>query len=226
VKKIIFAVMAIVAAIGLVGGAFAYFTDTVVSGGNVFSAGTLALQMGSGNTAYTDADNVVLIGTNPNMSPGHEAEGPYTVYFKNVGTVSGVVSAVVSYNRSTLGDAFAQKLIIDEAYSSLNAGYNIAEYWARQIAEQTGNGTWGQAVANGFIVADSSAPVYGYYPTIYGLQTITLKFTDGYLGNDVSIAPNGGEQWDQIYVKLDSSAGNEFQGFGITVFVTATLTSN
>jgi predicted ribosomally synthesized peptide with SipW-like signal peptide len=229
VKKILFALLAVVAAIGLMGGAFAYFTDTVVSGDNVFSAGTLNLQMGSGNTAYTDADNVVLIGTNPYMSPGHASEGPYTVYFKNTGTIGGVISAQVNYNTGVTGTAFAKLLIVDKAYSSLlgnSPEYNVAEYWARQIAEQTGNGTWADAVANGYIVADPSAPVYGYYPTIEGLTKIILQFTDGYNGPAVTLAANGGEQWDQMYIKLDSTAGNEFQGFGITIVVTATLTSN
>lgn len=219
--------MAIVAAVGLMGGAFAYFTDTVTSNTNTIQAGNIKIAMSNDGTTFYQSDGLV-IGSTTNLAPGHESS-PFTVYFQNQGSISGVISAVISYDRNPAkADGFARLLTVEKAYSSVlgnDPAYNVAEYWARQIAEQTGDGSWASAVANGFIVYDASAPVYGYYPTIYGLQTITLKFTNGYLGSDATIDPNQ-IQWEQLYIKLAANAGDDYQDTGIGLVVTATITSN
>jgi predicted ribosomally synthesized peptide with SipW-like signal peptide len=49
VKKVLFALVAVVLAIGMVGSAFAYFTDTVNSNTNVMTAGTLAVSIADNN---------------------------------------------------------------------------------------------------------------------------------------------------------------------------------
>ena len=225
-KKILFALMAVVLCVGLIGGAFAYFTDTQTSSNNVFAAGDVKLFLSNdGTNFYSTPPGNVVIGNTTSMAPGHDS-GPYTVYFKNEGSIGGLVTAKVSYNNTTMGDAFAQMLIVDQAYSNLNGNAlaaNVAGYWAEQIVDKNAV-SWVTAVGNGWVVADGTS-VTGFYPTIYGLQTITLAFTNGYNGPSVTLDPNA-VQWDQMYIKLASSADNTYEDFGITIAVTATLTSN
>jgi len=51
-KKLLFAIMAIVLCVGLVGGAFSYFTDTVTSNSNTLQAGTLDIQIANPGGTY------------------------------------------------------------------------------------------------------------------------------------------------------------------------------
>ena len=44
-KKLLFAIMAVVLCVGLVGGAFSYFTAKVPDTNNVLQAGTLSMQI-------------------------------------------------------------------------------------------------------------------------------------------------------------------------------------
>ena len=219
-KKILLIAMSLVICVGLMGAAFAYFTDTQTSSNNVFTGGNVHLML-SNSGPYSDANDVV-IGTATNMAPGHES-GPYYMYFKNTGSVGGLVAARLSYNRTTKGDAFAQLLIIDQAYSSLDNGVtDVAPWWAQQLIDSAG---LTNAVNWKYVVADSSSAT-GYYPTVFGLQTVDLKFTNGYNGPGVTLAANGGVQWDKMSIKLDPTTGNDYENFGITIAVTATLTSN
>jgi predicted ribosomally synthesized peptide with SipW-like signal peptide len=222
-KKVLIAVMAIVLAVGLMGSALAYFTDTQVSNANVFSGGNIHLALSNdGTNFYNTPPGNVVIGTATNMAPGH-AYGPYTAYFKNTGTIGGLVTAYVSYDTNNKGEEFAKLLIVDQAYSNVSGAVNVAPSWAQQIADNSGG--WPNAVTAGYIVEDSSSAT-GYYPTIAGLRTFALTFTTGYPGGTgVTLDPNA-VQWDQMYIKLDSSADNTYEDFGITIAVTATLTSN
>lgn len=80
-KKILMALLGLILVIGLVGlGVFAYFSDTETSLGNIFTAGTLDLNIDGGNT------NVVKF-TVGNMRPGNQPKGSYTL--ANVGTING-----------------------------------------------------------------------------------------------------------------------------------------
>jgi predicted ribosomally synthesized peptide with SipW-like signal peptide len=61
-KKILFALMAVVLCVGLVGGAFAYFTDTQASSNNVFASGNIQLSMANINGTFSHDNNVVIGG--------------------------------------------------------------------------------------------------------------------------------------------------------------------
>jgi len=76
VKKILFVLMACVLCIGLVGGAFAYFTDTETSSTNSFTAGTLELD----GTGITGASAITI----DCMAPG-DVTGEYVITIKNAG---------------------------------------------------------------------------------------------------------------------------------------------
>jgi predicted ribosomally synthesized peptide with SipW-like signal peptide len=231
-KKVLFAVMAIVLALGLMGSAFAYFSSTQASSGNTFSAGNISLAMSNDNSTWV-TNNSTVIGSAANMAPGHDV-GPFNVFFKDAGTVSGVVTAVVSYPRNAATDAYAQVLDVTKvnAYEGgVWVGVQAAGYWAEQIVN-TQSWSWAQGVAAGYIAADPNTGdgnTFGYVPTVYGLQTVTLHFTAGYAyqapWGDLTLAP-GASEGDQMYLQLDPSAGNAFQNNSMPLTVTGTITSN
>ena len=110
-KKILFSLMAILLAVGLVGaGAFAYFSDTETSEGNTFTAGTLDLAPGSdfvqGETGYyppyTHCTIEVIPGGNgangqvifSDIKPGNSGKIYWSV--KNIGTIPGLLNMEVT----------------------------------------------------------------------------------------------------------------------------------
>jgi spore coat-associated protein N len=99
-KKILFTLMACVLCLGLVGGAFAYFSDTETSTGNSFTAGTLDLQVISpyGGEPYGGfPPSATYNGTNipginlGNMAPG-DPEITWRMHVNNIGTINGMLS--------------------------------------------------------------------------------------------------------------------------------------
>jgi len=101
-KKILFALMACLLCLGLVGGAFAYFSDTETSYGNTFTAGTLDLKVDadptSGGTNWVDDPDVPtindLIGAAvDNLKPGDSAD--VLIGIKNAGTIDGIAGILL-----------------------------------------------------------------------------------------------------------------------------------
>jgi predicted ribosomally synthesized peptide with SipW-like signal peptide len=86
VKRILFSIMAVGLAIGLVGGAFAWFTDVEKTTGNAMSAGTLDMEIGDDINAFTNSPISGTFNSPVGLEPGQTFDvGP--VYLKNVGTV-------------------------------------------------------------------------------------------------------------------------------------------
>jgi predicted ribosomally synthesized peptide with SipW-like signal peptide len=87
VRRILFSLMAIVMAVGLVGaGAFAYFSDVEKTTGNVMSAGTLDIEIGDNDEGYGNTAVTATFSSPANLAPGQTfTTGP--VYLKNVGTI-------------------------------------------------------------------------------------------------------------------------------------------
>jgi predicted ribosomally synthesized peptide with SipW-like signal peptide len=242
-KKLLFAIMAIVLCVGLIGGAFAYFTDTLSSSGNNFTAGYTELLMSNGGD-YTHT-NALVIGSGTKMSPGGPAVGTFNVGFENGGNISGEVTGTMTYSQSIViadqtvnftppeytgtvsADAFAQKLIVASAFTDGSGSTNVAPFWAAQIADTYAGGSWAVAIANNWIVADSTPGLYyAYLPTVYGMQYITLHFWDNYTNKiDQPLAP-GEKHWVNGTLKLSSAATNNWENMGINITVAGTLTSN
>jgi spore coat-associated protein N len=79
VKKMLFTLMVCVLCAGLVGGAFAYFTDSATSSSNTFTAGTLDLQLSNDGTNFYN--DVTSTWSSPaNWAPGDEVKNP--IYLK------------------------------------------------------------------------------------------------------------------------------------------------
>jgi predicted ribosomally synthesized peptide with SipW-like signal peptide len=222
-KKILASIFVIgMLALAMGWGTYSYFTETEQSTGNTFRAGyvDLALSTGSG---YTNPW-VGSLATFDNMAPGQET-GDINVWFKNVGSLPGIVTVVLSYvNNDAAGEPntvvstdFARKVIITHVEVD-DSGNNVAYYWALQVAEDPIYGTWAAAVADGAVVSVDGS----YLATVYGVSKITLHFWDSYKGNDVVFGLNQAHK-ETLKLKLDASVGNEFMKQGIDIIMTATI---
>jgi len=84
-KKLLFIAMACVLCLGLVGGAFAYFSDTETSTGNVFTAGSLDLTYDVAGGPQYNGTSVALFSIG-DVKPGQT--GTVVVSLHNIGTVA------------------------------------------------------------------------------------------------------------------------------------------
>ena len=83
-KRILFALTALVLVIGTVGaGTFAYFSDTETSSGNTFAAGTLDLKVGNENPNESPDFTI------GDVKPGDSGTITYTL--TNLGTIAGYI---------------------------------------------------------------------------------------------------------------------------------------
>ena len=224
-KKILASIFVIgMLALAMGYGTYSYFTETETSPGNTFRAGyvDLALSKGAG---YVNPWTGPLA-TFTNMAPG-QATGDINVWFKNVGSLPGIVTVQLSYTESDdpaqpSGDpevgpnTFARKVII--THVAVDDGSNVAYYWALQVAEDPIYGTWDAAVADGAVVSVDGS----YLATVYGVSKITLHFWDSYKGNDI-VFGLGTAHKETLKLKLDASVGNDFQFDGIDIIMTATI---
>ena len=238
-KKILFSLIAILVCVGLVGGAFAWFSDTDASTGNTFTAGTLDLEMrtaggpGVPSTSWS-YDHTGPIAYAVNMAPGVEF-GPFDVHFRNGGTMDGYVDVNFSYSNyddpapygefatpTVTGADYAKKLIVTQAYMD-GGPENKAPYWAEQCINAHGGGVVGETAAGaaGEIVAATTTGPVQYLPTVYGLSTITLEFW--FSGSEVIWHPTD-IHYETFYLALDSSAGNAYAFDGVSVTLSATIT--
>ena len=231
---------------GLIGtGTYAYFSDEEIAE-NTFSAGTLDLQLSAdGITYYNDPINPLIQCVN--MAPGDESDAQ-ALYFKNVGTMDGIVVVDISYvdhddpldadasyeyavahvpipGVDVSADEFAQHLWVTEA-SLDGSGQNIVFYWAEQIVDDAYGSDLAAAIAaNAVYDPDGGAggvPSGNELPTAFGLAQITLHFWDTYQGTDVPFAP-GDIRYETIKVKLDPGVDNDYQFDGIDLTITATI---
>jgi predicted ribosomally synthesized peptide with SipW-like signal peptide len=237
-KKILFSLIAILVCIGLVGGAFAWFSDADTSEENTFTAGVLDLEMrrySPDQTAWS-YEHIAALAYASNMAPGVEV-GPWDIRFRNGGTMDGKVRITLSYgNYDVTGygeyasdlvgpHAYAKKLVVNRSYLDAYSE-NKAPYWAAQIIGVYGNAA--AAVSDGAIVDATPVDYYGdpmpYLPTIYGMSQIEVQFMDH------TATPLVEEVWSKdemhyinLYMKLDENADNAYAFDGVEIFFTGTL---
>jgi len=153
-KKLIFAVIACVLCAGMVGGAFAYFTDVETSSNNEMGAGTLNIQIGDDNEGYNDSGVSASFNSPIDLKPGQTfTTGP--VYLKNTGTmaISEVYARFAGLVESNGTDTDIELALADKK--------DISKYLILQSYEESGDGglTWwtesfigdGGANANAYI---------------------------------------------------------------------------
>jgi predicted ribosomally synthesized peptide with SipW-like signal peptide len=193
-KKLLFVLMAVVLCLGLVGGAFAYFSDTGKSEGNTFTAGTLDLAL-EGSSWY---DNVGAKWTSPaSWAPGDKTSG--TLNMRNFGTVDiGWIGIKPVNLQVTAGPTdYPEKIIVNgfsmhDSWTGKDIGTGNPENFADFMATW---GIWGTTAP--LTLAEFASGTYYFYtePTdwlLKALQNGTTSLT--------------------IEFQFDPDAGNTYQG--------------
>jgi len=212
----------------MIGGAFAYFSDTETSTGNTFTAGTLNLQLANNGTSpvWNDSDSLV-ISTASGLAPGATL-APFDICLKNAGTVSGkilldidlaavteTIPAGAEANADMTPEQFAGQLIVYEAYlndggahenkAPMQAGLVIAKY-----------GTLAAAVADHAICTIGGVN----YPTIWGLSQVTtfFRFPGGTpRAGQVTEWTTGMAMTETVTLMFDPNAGPEYMYDGVNI---------
>jgi predicted ribosomally synthesized peptide with SipW-like signal peptide len=235
--------IALVAIVGI-GGTVAYFTDTETSTGNTFTAGTLDLQVAANGGSFVSTP--VTLATVSNMQPGQETT-PYTLGFKNNGTIDGKVKISVDYTEADgAGDdstgneyskandpannltanQFAKLLIVTSATTD---GARVEYWYARQIiAEKYTDAP--DAISKGAIVSvagTSPDPTFNsganYAPTVYGMKQVSAFYLKNTMnGSAVPLVQNALHSTG-LTVKLSENADNKAQFDGVNITLTATM---
>lgn len=243
-KNIWMSILVIGVTAGLIGtGTYAYFSDPETAK-STFSAGSLDLQLSDDGITYVNDPIDPLIEC-LNMAPGDESVEK-TLYFKNAGTMDGIVIVDISYvehddpldddpsyeyavayngpgSNDMSADDFAKHLWVTEA--SLDGGPNIVYYWALQIVDDAYSGVWADAIAAKAVYDPDGGvgvPDYNELPTAYGLAQITLHFSTSYHGPDIIFVP-GDFHYETFKAKLDPSVGNDYQFDGIDLVIEPTI---
>jgi spore coat-associated protein N len=87
-KKYLILALAVILALGMIGGAFAYFQDTETSSGNTFTAGSLDLKI-SDDDEFPPQDGINTTWSMDNMVPGVSNVGQRSVILINSGVTAG-----------------------------------------------------------------------------------------------------------------------------------------
>jgi predicted ribosomally synthesized peptide with SipW-like signal peptide len=135
VKKIIFSLLAVALCVGMIGSAFAYFTDVETSSGNTMSAGTLNVQIANAGGPYGDTAVTGAFNSPDGLYPGQEFE-TLPVYIKNVGSID-VQRVYARFGNYSESDG---TVVEPEGTGSAN---NIGDYLKLEYyAESLDGGAW------------------------------------------------------------------------------------
>ena len=198
-------------------GTLAYFSDTEISTGNTFTAGTMDLKIMDSDDGW--GDGVTATWTLSDMKPGDSVSG--WVMLDAVGTIpANHVEITCDYsvteespqtesdtdpNTDQHPDEMAKKLIIDQAWYQAD-GYNINLL--------TGTNTLTGEQHDYWKIEDVDGD---------GKQTLyDLKYGNGGNGVDNLPPPDTFQYSFAMNIKFDENAGNDFQGdtFNLTVIFT------
>jgi hypothetical protein len=158
-KKLLFAIMAVILCIGLVGGAFSYFTAKVTTTSNVMNAGTLALQISNDGTNFATTTSASINLTT--MAPGVPVNTG-TIYFKNTGTLPAqVVYAQVQGLTESVTD-FTKYIEVLKMSDSPSHSYGTWEYSYFDPATDAGQATIA-AFFNFWVYGPSGAYTYAQW---------------------------------------------------------------
>jgi len=151
-KKLLVIIMSVGLVIGLIGGAFAYFTDVETSTGNTLQAGTLDIQIGDNNEGYGNVPVTASFLSPSGWAPGQSfVTDP--VYFKNVGSIP------IKYIFGTLGNMKGEDgTTVDPEEAGINDIYSYIILEA--YLEKAGNST-------GTPVSGSGPDADGFYTEVF-----------------------------------------------------------
>lgn len=124
-KKLLFAIMAVVLCVGLVGGAFSYFTTKVPDTNNVLTAGTLSMQISNDGTYFYNSQSASF--NIPVMAPGVKYT-TNTVYLKNTGNLPATVVYASVQGLTDSQANFSKYIEVTSMGDSPSAEYGTWEY--------------------------------------------------------------------------------------------------
>ena len=200
VKKTLFSLMAILLAVGLVGGgAFAYFSDVETSTGNTFTAGTLDMQIKDVDDPW--GDGVTATWVSPDWKPGEEVNA--TLQVKNVGSVDAYFFYVNATNLSE-GEGLTPE---SETGAVCDIASQIYVTWFELKVNGWTVGNWAPWIANwGPFQADGAGEpltLRELVDDIYGPMLV---------GSGVLAANEGNEIQVIMTLQFNPNASNDYQG--------------
>lgn len=207
-KKILFSLMAIVLAVGIVGaGAFAYFSDVETSSGNTFTAGTLDMQIANSNPTWSDG--VIATWQSPlNWAPGEVVTA--TLSLRNIGNEGSRWVAIDPTNLTgTAG--FGDQILVTN-FTFTRTGNNDNNGWSTlNIANWMATwGIWGTTAPMtlaefvdglyAFMAWDGTGnyndPSPGYLLPANGTDTVQVTMT-------LQFDPNANNDWQNANASFD-----------------------
>jgi predicted ribosomally synthesized peptide with SipW-like signal peptide len=227
VKKILFALMAVVLCLGLMGGAFAYFTDVETSAGNTFTAGTLDMQIQDNDEGPRDYPVSASFVSPAGLAPGDRfTTDPVT--FSNVGSIDiRYIFAKFDVTSETVANMQQQIVLVSYGEWSSNGAWVAASdetldgggYWVESFDPNTTTGAtnanaylafWNLTQDGSISLADLEAG------TPAGSSTKTgMWFFDNSSPTNIPLRVSGTAQLRFTFEFLPS-ATNPYQGAGVT----------
>jgi spore coat-associated protein N len=220
VKKLLISVLATMLMLGMIGGAFAYFTDVETSTGNTFTAGTMDLEIKDDSTSDPDpwGNGVDKTWVMENMIPGISTVTNY-IALRNIGDVA-EDHVEISFSNT-----------IDEETGP--PGVNPVESDDNPASQARDLAKWLQVTSMLYSGTDLKAAIEtapGYDVNGNGwLDLDDLARSPGITADHGpldDLSPprlTGGEASLHMTVKLNAGASNDVQGDVLTTTVTLTL---
>jgi len=219
-KKIVFSLIALLVCVGLVGSAFAYFSDVETSTGNTFTAGTLNMEISDNDEGPVNTPVSASFASPAGLAPGDEwTTDP--VAFDNVGTIDiryifGRFCELVETDGTPIEFGATTSNIADQIIlvSYLERAEGSSQWYEEVFDETNANaylGVWGLANDGSISLKDLVLA----NPPGDSAKTC-LWFFDG--GNDPTNPPLpvGGTAKIKFKFKLLESANNNYQGDTVT----------
>lgn len=196
-KRILVSLMAIALVSALIGGGiYAYFSDIETSAGNVFTAGTLDLNLDGGNT------NVVKF-TVDDVKPGANGGGTWTV--ANVGNMDGYLDLESIGVSEAIGTTTDPELADEGGPDTTQLGNYLMVH---MFIDANNNGSWDSGETD----------IFGTNASPAAINTI--------LGNyalDLSLLANGGTNYITLLWSVGTTVDNSIQGDSVTLDITFEL---
>ncbi|MFC1846945.1 TasA family protein [Chloroflexota bacterium] len=197
-KKIMVSLMTIaLVGIIMVGGVYAYFSDTETSTGNTWSAESLDLNLDGGNA------NVVKF-TVSDVKPGDGDTGTWTV--ANVGSLAGYLDLeVISVSEAIGATTDPEEADEPTGVDTTQLGNYLLVHL---FVDTNNNGSWDAGETD--IFGTSAAPL--------AVNTIAASY-----GMDLSLAASGGTNYITMTWSVAAATDNRIQGDSVTLNMTFEL---
>ncbi len=215
-RKFLILGLAVVLALGMMGGVFAVFQDTETSSGNTFTAGTLDLEIKDDNIWDPDpwGNGVDLTWVMDNMEPGVSEVTNY-VTLRNVGSIRSDHVEIGFYN--TINDAIDIDVDSDSNPDSLPQDMakwleiDQMQYGPINMKSRIKSVSGWDVNGNGWLDLDDVA------------RSSSVIADSGPLDNLYSPEQVGGDISFHMTIKFNAGATSDIQGDTLTTIVTFTL---